>query len=35
MVNDRSNDFEETWKFLHRRFQDIKNTSNIKNSVRN
>ena len=34
MVRDRSEDFENTWHFLDRRFQDIRMTGNIKRTVR-
>ena len=34
MLQDKSEDFENTWMFLDRRFQEVRNMSNMKLSVR-
>ncbi len=34
MLQDKSEDFEDTWMFLDRRFQDVRNMSNMKQCVR-
>jgi hypothetical protein len=34
MLQDKSEDFEDTWMFLDRRFQEVRNMSNMKLSVR-
>lgn len=33
MIQDNSENFEETWKFLDNRFNDIRAFGNLKNNV--